>query len=120
MDIIVETLSDDAQKIGLTEESLLFAVESRLRSARLYNSNGEQHLYARVSVVGAAYSVHLEFWKELHDSLSNLSFLATTWDVGSLGTHGQDSGHVLSTLAVRLDGFLVDYLRVNEKACEER
>ena len=39
MRLIVEGLNPDAAAIGLTEKRLQFAVESRLRGARLYTSD---------------------------------------------------------------------------------
>ena len=61
MQLTVEKLSEDAKKIGLTEESIQAAAESRLRTARLYNTNALPYLYINVNVVGDGLSVRLEY-----------------------------------------------------------
>lgn len=118
----IESLSSDAAQIGLTQESIQAAVESRLRSARIYTSDREQssfaYLYVNVTVVGGAVSWSLEFRKVVHDIASDLELQASTWEVGGTGTHGNDSGYILSAISHGMDLFLVDYLRVNESSCE--
>ncbi len=54
-----------AGKIGLTEESLQNAAESRLRAARVYGSlsSGGQTLAITVNVVGPAYSINVQFYR---------------------------------------------------------
>ena len=61
MYLLVEDLSADAARIGLSEQSIQVAVESRLRSALLYDSFrfADTHLYVNVAVVGAAFSMVL-------------------------------------------------------------
>ena len=44
---------------------------------------------------------------------------ATTWDFGGAGTHGEDADFILQGLSEHLDGFILDYLRVNEDACDQ-
>ena len=64
--LVIENLSSDAKKIGLTEEALQAAVESRLRTARLYTSDTlKPYLYVQVSVVREAFSARLEYKKSL-------------------------------------------------------
>ena len=45
IDLVVENLPEDAAEIGLTEERIQTLAESRLRAARLYDEDGETHLY---------------------------------------------------------------------------
>ena len=73
--------------------------------------------YVRVSVVGGAFSMRLEFNKRVSDSLSGESFFAGTWDSSTTGTHGRDAGYILQHLSEQLDRFVLEYLRVNEAAC---
>ena len=68
MYLVVEPLPDEAADIGLTEQRLQFAVESRLRGARLYNSTrGTPFLYVEVKVAGAAFSLSLVYVKQTVD-----------------------------------------------------
>ena len=93
--------------------------ESRLRAARLFTSTtpADTYLYVRVSVVGGAFAMRLEFKKRVSDSLSGESFLAGTWNSGVTGTHGRDADYILQGLSEWLDRFVLEYLRVNEAAC---
>lgn len=120
MFLLVEELPSDASEIGLTRESIQAAVESRLRSARIYTSDQSAlaYLYVNVSVVSRAFSWRLEFNKWVHDFASESERSATTWNIGGTGSHGNDSSYVLSALSEGIDLFLVEYLRVNESACE--
>ena len=121
MDLVVENLPADAKKIGLTTEAIQAAVESRLRSARLYDSERlVPYLYINVLVVGNSFSVSVEYKKSVYDSLSGESMPATAWELSTTGSHGGDSGYILSTVSRNMDRFLLEFLRVNEKACEER
>ena len=120
MGLVVEELNEDATKIGLTKESIQAAAESRLRSARLYNTNGDPYLSIQVNVAGRGFSVRLEFRKWVSDPLSGEEAYAATWKNGATGIAASGSGFILSTISQYLDRFLVEFLRVNEAACEKR
>ena len=187
-------LSEDAGEIGLTKDKVQASVESRLRSARLYGGaplepnpaalrkypGQVDHLWwpmlsVEVMVVGAAFSVDLQFRKSVKDSeryfgiskyherestrdslsvksrvlvgqlvlhtagdsllvrstmeaidtvleeldrFRELTGEVTTWELGSTGTHGKDSGFIIQNISSKVDRFLVEYLRVNETACD--
>ncbi len=116
MDLVVEDLHSDADEIGLTEESLRAAVESRLRAARLYEGDrGAPYLYLRVSVVGQAHNISLQYKRWM--CRSDLCGTAPTWDTGGTGTHGDDAAFIRSGVSEYMDTFLLEYLRVNEEAC---
>ena len=123
MFLVVEGLSDGASKIGLTKEDIRAAAESRLRSARLYDSGASHYLYVlyvNVNVVGRAFNIDLEFKKNVLDPLSGNAGFATTWLTGSTGTHGGNANYIVSSVSRHMDKFLVEFLRVNEKACGKR
>lgn len=42
------------------------------------------------------------------------------WQIASFGTHGDDAGLIRSTVVEHMDQFLVEYLRVNQEACDSR
>ena len=136
MDFFVN-VDGDAEKIGLTSESLKAAVESRLRAARLYATeslDSDFHslvrrgvlydfmplrsLHVDVHVLGPAFSSTLRFGKWLHDPASGTRGLADTWVDRVLGTHGRDGTYVLRTVSELLDRFIARYLRVNESSCQ--
>ena len=121
MMLVVEGLPSDATDIGLSDEGVQTAVESRLRSARLYRSDGAivPYLYVNVNVVGRAFSIRLEYKKNLYDvDYAQASGYATTWKSSSAGTHGGDAVYIVSAVSQHVDRFLVEFLRVNEDACE--
>ena len=118
MHLIVGNMHAGVAEIGLTKESIQAAVESRLRAARLYDVDADPNLYVNVNVVGRAHSLRLEYVKFLYDPVSEDSGFAPTWQRSSTGTHGGDAAYILSILAGVMDIFLVEYLRVNESACD--
>lgn len=121
MRLLVEYLPPDASKIGLTREAIQAAAESRLRSARLYRSiRLAPYLYINVNVFRRSFNIRLAFKKKVHDPLSGITGIAVTWNAGSTGTHGGSASYILSALSQHMDKFLVEFLRVNEKACEKR
>ena len=117
--LLVENLGEDAAVIGLSREDITVAARSRLRAARIYTPDRVDYkLYIRVSTVGCAFSMSIEFQKRLEDSNSRQSYLATTWNTGSTGTHGKTGkSYILSGLSRHIDRFIDEYLRVNAEAC---
>ena len=100
--LLVESLPKKASEIGLNKESLATAVRSRLRAARLFSPSVPQYLYLNVNVSGAAFNVSLEYRKYVKDLVSGEIGVASTWDVGSTGTHGRDPGFIRSTVTMHL------------------
>lgn len=119
-ELLVEDYSADEgyREIGLTRQAIQNLAESRLRAARLYtDTDSPQYLYINIKVVGRAFSIILEFKKIVYDPASDSQAYAASWNSGSIGTHGNDSGYILSGLSERMDRFMVEYLRANEDAC---
>ena len=117
--------NESSKDLQLTEAQVQTAVESRLRSARLYGKPPENKeivmsypfLRVHIHVVGLAYTVSVEFRKMVKDYTTTFNGWASTWESGNTGTHGNDGNHILSVLSSLIDKFLVEYLRVNESAC---
>ena len=108
-----------AEDIGLTEQAVVNAAESRIRAARLYSSSGMEILEVRIAVYFAAYTIQLRFAKLVDDYRSNIPHFAITWDISSIGGHGGYAPLILDNLSEYLDKFLVEFLRVNESACND-
>ena len=129
--LVVAIDSEDAVRMGLTEEAITTAVRSRLRSARLYTDTNDREVPVLVvyvgvvnsqKIAGGAFSIDVALHKHLYDPLSGLSFPAQTNDVagrgyGGVGLHAGNAAFILSEIARAMDGFLDAYLRVNEPAC---
>ena len=122
LDMVVEDLNSDAVDMGLEKTALERTIRSRLRAARVYASEESASvtpfLYLNVNFVGRAFSIDLEFRKRVQEDVSNTRFHATTWSVGSAGTHGGDPGFILQGVSEHMDQFIDEYLAVNERACE--
>ena len=117
--LVVEQLNSDANDIGLQRQAIINAAESRLRSARIYDSSASDYLYVNIHVAGKAFAIRLELNKMLLDLRTIQSRPAKTWHTGSTGTHGGDSQYILGSLSKHLDAFLTEFLRVNEPACDD-
>ena len=121
VDLVVENLDQAARRIGLTETDIIAAAESRLRSARIYTADKTgPYLYINVTVSRAAFSLRTSLNKRLFDPISGTHSLTETWNRTSTGIHGGKSGFILSNIAKHMDQFIVQFLRVNEKACEQK
>ena len=119
MNLIVHH-DNDAAYIGLTKEAIEITARSRLRAARLY-SNDAVLLPAFgviVDVVGAASSINVQYLKQVVDRATGSDGIAIIWNTGVIGTHGGDSNFVLSSVALYVDKFIDEYLRVNAEACD--
>ena len=124
IDLLVEGLPDDAAGIDLTKQRIQTLAESRLRAARLYDAAARYHLYVRVGVLvsnnrrGGAFSVEVSYRKLLYDSVSDEYGIAQTWESTAYGMHSRDADYILQAVSEHLDGFVLEYLRANEAACE--
>ena len=120
----VADLTSDARGIGLTEEGVQLAVESRLRAARLYTESWEEanlaFLFIDVHVARRAFSITVQYHKLVTDLATNSNGPAITWDDGSTGTYRSGAGFIIQGLSSYLDKFLANYLRVNDPACNTR
>ena len=113
--------SKKADSLKLTQDAIETTVRSRLRGARLFTENrvlaGWTFLYINVHVAGAAYDIETSYNKRLRDVVLKQNGIATTWQEGTMGTHGNDSGYILGIIARHTDKFIDEYLRVNADAC---
>ena len=118
MYLVVENLPESAAQIGLTEERIAIAVRSRLRAARLYEvSVRNPYLYVNVNVLRRSFGIIIRYNKFVQDLVTGKTGPSPTWNIHGIGTHGEDAGYILSTVAMYMDRFIDEYLRVNEDAC---
>ena len=122
MALLVEGLPEDATTIGLTTGAIEIAVRSRLRAARIYSEDYSEtawsFLYVTVNLFGPAFSINVNYKKDVKDLATMLEHRATTWNTGSVGTHGREPNFILSSVAQYADEFIDEYLRVNAGACK--
>ena len=116
VDLIV-IIEDPGGETDLTEDRIQTSVESRLRAARLYDSDEVHYLFVYVHVVGRGHSIETAFKKWVFDPVSEEYGFASVWVLTSTGTHGGDGSDFLGSISEITDRFLVEYLRVNDAAC---
>ena len=115
VDLAVEDIDAEGEDV-VTGEAIRNAAEARLRSARMYDLQGPGILYINFIVVGAAFSLNVEFYKWVVDEYGN-GGLGRTWRVAGTGTHGEDGDFILSSVSRYMDEFIVEYFRANDFAC---
>ncbi len=118
IDLVVESATGGPAGIGLTEKAIATAVRRRLGAAGIYDPDGLAYLDVRVSVVGPAFHVGIEYRKWLKDPASGEEGSAATWISGSTGTHGGSPEYIMDSIAEHLGGFVEQYLRVNADGCK--
>ena len=118
--ISVDVQGDRADDIGLTEERVRTMVESRLRAARLYDTDARVP-FLGVTILtlddGPAFVNRIQLSKWNRDDMTGLERGTFTWEDLTFGQHGGDAGFVMQGLSERLDRFVLEYLRVNEDYC---
>lgn len=124
LEIDVELRTKDAEGFGLTQRRMETKLEARLRAARLY-SDGPQlmGLALTVHVVGIGWRADLVAIKPMEDTLSNARSRGISWWRAETGTaSSSDTGgqFVLGVVDDMIDGFLAEYLRINEAPCANR
>ena len=125
--LVIWGLNDDAADIDLTYERVLTLAESRLRAARLYDAAVVYPApVLRVDVMvlvsesgrSGAFRVDVSFKKYLRDDVLDWTWYATTWETRVFGIHTGDAGYIMQVVSEKLDRFILEYLRVNETACQ--
>ena len=109
------------------ETTLTTAVRSRLRAVRLYDENwwqapnanydGRGTLDVDAVVLDDIYVVHVKYIKWVTDLVTEAGGQAPTWSEWTVGAHGGDTGHILSSGSWLIDRFIDEYLRANADAC---
>ena len=117
----VFVFGDEAEEFGLTEERVRTMAESRLRAARLYGDGASPSaldVLIRTLDSGVAFTIAIRLGKvSLYDPAGGVMGHAITWEQVTFGQHGRDASFILHNLSEMLDGFILEYLRVNEGYC---
>jgi hypothetical protein len=117
--LIIEKLSQDASRIGLTKDRIKTKCELRLRQAGIGISSETlaNTLYVNINVGRKAFSCSLEFRRLVNYTVGKIQYetIATTWQDGGHGLHGEDSKYTINFLDELLDKFLNDFLATNVK-----
>lgn len=118
VDIVIEGLPEDASKIGLTKERIKTVVELCLRreGIKIIKDVRAPYIYININVLGLAFNISFELREPVTIlRIPNEFCLATTWDKGFTGTHGNNPEYIVSSIKLLLDKFLNDYYKANPK-----
>ena len=99
--------------------------KSRLSAAGLYDGSEPHALFVEVIVARVGGAQRRWGWAYRHDLyfyrwLAGYGGPAITWRTGGIGVVSPDTAEsaLYSTLSEDIDAFILDYLQVNEDACE--
>jgi hypothetical protein len=125
MYFLVETMPNDAIKIGLTQELIEIKVEKFLRKNRIKFINPNyatpNYLYINLNVVGNSFSIKIEFnrWVDYKVGEEIFSKYAPTYSVNGTGTHTGDKTYIINGLYEYLDIFIFEYNRSNSDSIQK-
>lgn len=112
---------DDASPaFELTTADIETAAESRLRAVTLFDHDVPDVLNVRVIVNEASFNMTVVFLKAIYDPRSSEPGSSSAWIRSAEGAHLGEAGRILDTLAGLVDVFLVDFIRANQHACDQR
>lgn len=122
--VLIETLNEEAKKMGLSEERLRTVVELKIRREGIEISPAHlyaPYIYLNVIVIGNAFNIVIQI-KELvkleRDPFINC--LAVTWIEGVTGHHGNDSEYIVSRVSSHVDTFLNHWYIANPRGAVGR
>ena len=132
IDLIVGDTGTEEASAGLTRDRIENVAESRLRAARIYDSNESDYLLVFVGGMKPTFnsgesigdgktlvaSYELAFKKLMYDSDAKVYGFAVTWTSEGILTGKAD--FIVQTVSETVDRFISEFLRVNEsKECRE-
>jgi hypothetical protein len=120
VDVIIENLSDNARKFGLSEDAFKADVELRLRQSGMQVSEGgnaEATFYVNVNCVSSAVAIDVNIDQAARLTRNPSVFVvSTTWSTGGLVGNPSGSKAIRDYLLDMVDRFLNAWLSVNPRA----
>lgn len=120
--VIVEHMDDDdAREWGLSESLIQSKVEQTLLQFNLEPSDDEPYqkgyLYARVSLVGAAYSMKISYYRPVEIPGQSGYYTAEVWDKSYTGIDpNQGKNGMLNIIKELTSMFATEYIKQNRKS----
>ena len=134
--VVIENLSEDAIKTGLTNKRLRTVTELKLRREGITIEDRDikglpiedgikkllytPFFYVNVHVVGVAFHARIQVaeWIELKRIPISQGCTAVIWSKGFTGSHGGDPEFIISGLNQIFDEFFNEYYKANPKKKE--
>jgi hypothetical protein len=117
IDVVIERLSEDAKKEGLSRDIIRAKVELHLRRYGFNPKEGlDPYLYVRITISGTAFSCEVAFKRALKYTTGGHKYkiVGSVWVKGITGVFDEDT-YIYQALSDLLDIFINDYLKANEK-----
>jgi hypothetical protein len=130
LQVLIERLSEDENKIGLTRERVEARVNQSLRKAgitpiplrpeegfKVSEELGLDHLYVNINATDSgSYSLSIEFQRRVFYQCRGQWFtrIGTTWNRGGVGMAG-DADYILGRIADNVEVFCNEFLKANGK-----
>jgi hypothetical protein len=125
MPVIVEQLSNDGEKLGLTREKIEARVNSVLRKNGLKpidesaDEGFSYYYYVNVNVVSVAIAIEVDFNRHVrfNDGINErIKFGASTWSRGMLSTcRSCSAASILDKVSELTEVFVNEFLKANRK-----
>jgi hypothetical protein len=122
--VLVEGVSEDAEKIGLTRDRIEARVNQSLRRAGITPEeptvrgmmHGRLYLYVNVNVLGSCFNISISLKREVYYRSGDKSFamLGVTWDTGTTG-QARSSTFILDKISEDIELFCNEFLKANGK-----
>jgi len=117
--VVVEEITEDAKKTGLSEESIKSCVELQVRKNGIKPvAKTLEYFYVNVFVVGNAFHVSVSYMRPVFywGAFKKIyRTYAKVWNKSFLGTHGGSSGYILEGVRELVDEFSNEFLKANGK-----
>ena len=129
---VLTWISEDSDRVGLSQERLESLVESRLRVARIFDdSEFTSSLYpylevgvnvVQVKQVAHVFGIQIGLVSLVYKEITDTDGWAMTWQgksvAGVAGRNYDGGSYILQWVGESVDNFIALYLRVNSEACE--
>jgi hypothetical protein len=117
--VLIEDLTDDGKKLGLSKDIIEARVNAVLRKNGLKPVEATDHFYyVQVSVYGVAFAVKVSFVRGVtfNDGIRERFTLADTWERAYLGTYSsQRMDSILDQVSTLTEQFANEFLKANGK-----
>lgn len=122
--VLIEELSEDAKKIGLTRDRIEARVNQSVRKSGItpvvpgpvaFGSSGGE-LYVSVSVSGYGFCITMFFVRRVFYNIGDrwFTYEGNTWHSLSIG-YSREADYILDVVGAKVEGFCNEFLRANGK-----
>lgn len=120
LEYVVEELSEDGRRLGITKEQIRRKIEQRLREAGITPVDGETagttdpFVYVRVAIGGQGFNIRVEFSRLVSYEVNGrlLKTFGVMWS-NSITGYSADANVVMTSIDRPVGRFVDEFLKVN-------